>query len=92
MGEAGDGGGSGAFSSSSISFSSLIKPGGSTLYLADNNQSVTDFINISVIGEGNLLPTWMLFCPALEDTNRPPVAACAILENKAKVEMTITNY
>lgn len=32
-GDKGDGGGGGAFSSCSISFSSLIRPGGSTLYL-----------------------------------------------------------
>ena len=38
-GEIGEGGGRGAVSSCSISFSSLIKPGGSTLYLGGKMKS-----------------------------------------------------
>lgn len=37
-GDTGEGGGRGAFSSCSISFSSLIRPGGSTLYLDQGNK------------------------------------------------------
>lgn len=44
-GDAGDGGGRGAFSSCSISFSSFIRPGGSTLYLWKQRVQSQWFIN-----------------------------------------------
>lgn len=40
VGETGEGGGRGAFSSSSISFSNFMSPGGSTLYLEHKNRSL----------------------------------------------------
>lgn len=62
-GDTGDGGGRGAFSSCSISFSSFMRPGGSTLYLDHGNKEERHVtVRIKKMTSTNQMKEMKMFC------------------------------